>query len=83
MIYEEGPALTPITWSERREWVFGSCALVLVPDEEPAEDVFMPLDVVTAVSRIQDNCVNSEHAHRGGHTGIGLLHVFHVSVEAT
>ena len=74
--------MKPITWSEAREWVFNSCAILLVPDEEPAEDVFMPLDIVTAVSRIQDNCVNSEHGFRGGHTGIGPLHDFHVSVEA-
>ena len=83
MIYEEGAALTPLTWTEARSWIYGSCALLLVPDTEPAEDVFLPFDIVTAVSRIQDNCVNSEHAFRGGHTGIGPLHEFHVSVEAT
>ncbi len=63
-------------------WSVRSCALLLEPDRPMAEDVFLRLDIVTAVSRIQQDCVNEEHGFRGGHVGIGSLEYFHVSVEA-
>lgn len=72
----------PVTWSESRSWVSGSCALLLVSDRPAAEDVFSRLDIVSAVTLIQNKCINSEYGFRGGYTGIGLLNEFHVSVEA-
>ena len=82
LIYDEGHALTPVMWREARTWVFHSCALLLVPDTQPAEDVFPLFDLVNAVSQIQHLCMDSEHGFRGGHVGIGSLDVFHVAVEA-
>lgn len=82
LIYEEGPALTPVTWSRAKSWTSGTCALLLVPESETAEDVFFRLDIVSAVTQIQHKCMNSEHGFRGGHTDIGPLDVFHVAVEA-
>ena len=82
LIYQEGPAFTPVTWSGSKEWVSGSCALLLMPDKAEAEDVFFRFDIVAAVSQVQNKCVNSEHGYRGGYTGIGLLNEFHVSVQA-
>ena len=60
----------------------GSCALLLVPDGHMGQDVFLRLDIVYAVSQIQQDCVNEEHGYRGGYVGIGPLDYFHVSVEA-
>lgn len=59
-----------------------SCALLLVPERPSAKDVFFRLDIVYAVSNIQQQCVNEAHGFRGGHMAIGPLKNFHVSVEA-
>lgn len=82
LIFKEGPPLTPVTWSEARSWAVRSCAILLVPERPGAEDVFFRLDVVYAITAIQQQCVNEAHRFRGGHRGIGPLNEFHVSVEA-
>ena len=51
-------------------------------DSESPEDVFMRLDIVSAVNQVQHKCVTSEYGFRGGHTRIGPRNEFHVSVEA-
>lgn len=56
--------------------------LLLVPNKPSAEDVFIRLDIISAANQIQHECINLEHGFRGGHTGIGPLNEFHVSVEA-
>ena len=70
-----------MTWSGPRSWTAGSCALLLVPDRPSAEDVFVRLDIVFAVTAIVEQCVNADHGYRGGHRGVGPLNQFHVSVE--
>ena len=83
LLFHEGPALTPVSWSGPRSWTSGTCALLLVPLRPTAEDVFFRLDVVYAVSSIQQQCVNEAHGYRGGHMEVGPLNNFHVSVEAS
>ena len=83
VLFREGSALMPVKWSEAESWIWGSCALLLVPNRETVEDVFLRLDIVYAVTAIQQQCVNEASAFRGGHRGIGPLDNFHVSVEAS
>jgi len=66
------PSITqPVTWDRGKCWIYGSCAIAVVPNAQSPRDEFSRLDILTQAHRVMEKCEKAPHGFRGGVIEIG------------